>query len=59
LAQELNIDLIDLGPTFEKVAGEQLLYHRLDSHWTAHGREVAAEFVADQLRARYLSASTQ
>ena len=59
LAQTLAIEVIDLSPHLEAVAKEKLLYHRLDSHWTAEGREAAAAYVAAELRARGLSLSSQ
>jgi hypothetical protein len=59
LAQTLAIEVIDLSPHLEAIAKEKLLYHRLDSHWTAEGREAAAAFVAAELRARGLSLSSQ
>ncbi|MEX0804151.1 MAG: PAS domain S-box protein [Candidatus Binatia bacterium] len=55
LSQKLGIDVIDLSPPLEAVAKEKLLYHRLDSHWTSDGRDIAASFVAGSLQERYLS----
>jgi len=58
LAQSVGIESISLSTIFEQRAREgNLLYYRLDPHWNAAGREVAAAFVADLLRARYFSAS--
>ena len=58
LAQSVGVESISLSAIFEQRAREgNLLYYRLDPHWNAAGREVAAAFVADLLRARYFSAS--
>jgi hypothetical protein len=57
LAEQLDIGLIDLSPVFEEAARQELLYHQLDSHWTAYGREVAARYVAGQLKVRYLNSA--
>ena len=56
LTQKLGIALIDLSPRFELAAKEgKILYYPLDPHWNLEGRELAARFVADTLKASYLS----
>jgi hypothetical protein len=47
LANELNIDLINLLPLFKKQAAEgNLLYYPFDTHWNVEGRRTAASFIA-------------
>jgi len=51
LGRELDIQLINLVPVFERAAKEEkMLYHNLDTHWNSEGREVAARFVAETLK---------
>ena len=58
LAQELHIDVISLSPVLEEAASRgKLLYYPLDPHWNAEGTEVAASYVAETLKSRYISAS--
>lgn len=55
VAHEVNIELISLSPTFRRAAKEgKMIYYPLDAHWNAEGREIAADFVAETLRSRYL-----
>jgi len=58
LAQELRLKLISLSPIFEAQARDgKLLYHSLDSHWNPDGRELAAEYVAGILKAKFMASS--
>ena len=42
--------MLSLTPVFKaKAAGGMRLYYPLDAHWNSTGREVAAEFVAEEL----------
>jgi hypothetical protein len=51
LAGELKLDLIDITPVFQEAAERgQVVYYSSDSHWNADGRELAARFVAEQLK---------
>jgi hypothetical protein len=44
-----------LTPVFGRAAEEgKLVYYTLDEHWNAEGREIAARFLAQTLRAKYL-----
>ena len=59
VVQELNIELISLSPVLEAAAQQgKLLYYPLDPHWNAEGTEIAASYVAETLKSRYLSASS-
>jgi PAS domain S-box-containing protein len=59
MAKELDIDLISLTPVLEEAASRgKLLYYPLDPHWNAEGTELAASYVAQNLKSRYLSASS-
>ena len=59
MAKELDIDLISLTPVLEEAASQgKLLYYPLDPHWNAEGTELAASYVAQNLKSRYLSASS-
>lgn len=52
LSDELQIQLIDLTPVFERSAQEgKLLYYPFDTHWNPAAREAAAEAVAKVLGA--------
>jgi PAS domain S-box-containing protein len=43
--------LIDLRPAFQEAARNgKLVYYRLDSHWNAEGRKIAAKVTADALQ---------
>jgi PAS domain S-box len=58
IANELNIDLISLTPVLEEAARDgKLLYYPLDPHWNAEGTELAASFVAESLKSKYLLGS--
>ena len=51
IAARVGVELIDLRPAFEEAARHgQLVYYRLDSHWNAKGREIAAEITAQALK---------
>jgi hypothetical protein len=55
VAQGANIDFISLSPTFRRAAKDgKMIYYPLDAHWNAEGREIAADFMAETLRSRYL-----
>ena len=57
--QELNIELISLSPVLEAAAQQgKLLYYPLDPHWNAEGTELAARYVAQTLKSRYISVSS-
>lgn len=46
-----GIQWISLTPPFEAAAREgRFLYYETDTHWNSEGRQLAAEFVASQLR---------
>lgn len=50
VARRVDLQVINLAPRFESLAGEgQLLYYPFDSHWNSQGRQVAAEVVAESL----------
>jgi SGNH hydrolase-like domain, acetyltransferase AlgX len=56
LTTALNVALINLTPIFaEATQAGHVLYYALDSHWNADGREVAAAFVAKQLRDKFMA----
>jgi hypothetical protein len=56
LAKYHQINFISLTPAFEKAAKEgELLYYPLDTHWNSEGKELAARYVAAELRSRFLS----
>ena len=56
LSQELDIDLVSVSPIFDLAAKKgKLLYYPLDTHWNSDAKELAAAFVADTLKSRYLS----
>jgi hypothetical protein len=56
LAEYYKIDFISLTPVFERAAKEgELLYYPLDSHWNSEGKELAARYVAGELKSRFLS----
>jgi SGNH hydrolase-like domain, acetyltransferase AlgX len=58
LARELDIELISLTPAFEAAAKEgKLLYYPFDTHWNSEGRAVAAAFVAERLKNRFIISS--
>ena len=53
LAANVGIELISLLPAFKRAARQgELVYYRLDSHWNAEGREIAATVTAEALKAR-------
>jgi len=59
MAKELDVDLISLTPILEEAASRgKLLYYPLDPHWNVEGTELAASYVAQNLKSRYLSASS-
>lgn len=50
IADELEVQLIDLVPTFRDFARRGiLLYYPFDSHWNSRGKQAAAEAVAKSL----------
>jgi hypothetical protein len=52
LASALGLNFISFSPAFERRASEgELLYHSLDPHWNSRGQEIAANVVADALKA--------
>lgn len=60
MAQELGIDVISLSPVLEEAASQgKLLYYPLDPHWNPEGTELAASYVADILKSKYISASSR
>jgi len=60
LVEELKIDYISLSPVFEAEAKKgKLLYMQLDSHWNSEGREIAARFVADVMKAKFIRAANK
>ena len=53
LLQELNLNLVNLSPVFERASKDgRMLVHALDSHWNEEGRDVAAAFVAEALKGK-------
>jgi hypothetical protein len=60
VADESRVDLVSLTPVFQRAAAEgKMVYYALDAHWNAEGREIAARFIADTLKNRYLEAPSQ
>jgi SGNH hydrolase-like domain, acetyltransferase AlgX len=56
LTRELKIQLVDLTPSFEAAANSgQLIYYTFDTHWNSAGREVAAAYVAQELKTKLLN----
>jgi PAS domain S-box-containing protein len=52
VAQNVGIRMITLLPAFREAARQgKLIYYQLDVHWTAEGREIAAQVTADALKA--------
>lgn len=51
---ELGVPVLDLTAAFRAAAGQQRLYRRNDSHWNLAGNALAAELLADWLRAEGL-----
>ena len=59
LATELDLDLIDLTPEFERRAGQgELLHHPFDTHWNRSGIRAAAVHIASFLDKRAISDRT-
>src|SRR5919108_1673083 len=55
LARESRVDLVSLTSVFEGAAAEgKMLYYSLDTHWNEEGREIAARFIAEMLKKRFL-----
>ena len=55
LVRETGVDFLSLTAVFRRAAGEgRMLYYPLDAHWNSEGRELAARFVAQTVRSRYL-----
>jgi hypothetical protein len=55
LTTALDVAFINLTPVFaDATQAGHVLYYALDSHWNADGREVAAAFVAQQLRDKFM-----
>lgn len=60
VADESGVELISLTPVFEHAAEEgKMVYYALDAHWNAEGREIAARFVADVLKNRFMLPSSK
>jgi hypothetical protein len=60
VADESGVELISLTSVFEHAAEEgKMVYYALDAHWNAEGREIAARFVADVLKNRFLVPSSK
>jgi acetyltransferase AlgX (SGNH hydrolase-like protein) len=58
LVQELHIPFINLVPAFEAAAKDgKLLYYPFDTHWNSEGRAVAAAYVADMLKHKFVKYS--
>jgi PAS domain S-box-containing protein len=56
MAEELDIEIISFTPVLEEAARQgKLLYYPLDPHWNPEGTEVAARYMAETLKSRYLS----
>jgi acetyltransferase AlgX (SGNH hydrolase-like protein) len=56
LTTALDLALINLTPVFaDATQAGRILYYALDSHWNADGREIAAAFVAKQLRDKFMA----
>jgi PAS domain S-box-containing protein len=52
LAAKVGIELISFLPAFKEAARQgKLVYYRVDSHWNAEGREIAAKVTAEALKA--------
>ena len=59
VAQDLGIGLISLSPVLEEAASQgKLLYYPLDPHWNPEGTELAARYVADVLKSKFIPASS-
>jgi hypothetical protein len=59
VVEELDIEIMSLTPVLEQAARQgKLLYYPLDPHWNPEGTEVAAKYVAETLKSRYISRST-
>jgi PAS domain S-box-containing protein len=59
VVEELDIEMMSLTPVLEEAARQgKLLYYPLDPHWNPEGTEVAAKYVAETLKSRYISRST-
>jgi PAS domain S-box-containing protein len=57
MAQDLDLELISVTPTLEEAASRgKMLYYSLDPHWNPEGTELAANYVADILKSRYIPA---
>lgn len=51
IARDLEIELISLTAVFDAAAKKgAMLYHPLDTHWNSQGAEIAAAFIAEQLK---------
>ena len=60
MLQELDIEMISLTPTLEEGASRgKMLYYPLDPHWNPEGTELAASYVANILKSRYIPASSR
>jgi hypothetical protein len=59
-ADESRVDFVSLTPVFQRAALEgKMVYYALDAHWNVQGREIAARFIADTLKNRYLETSSE
>ena len=60
LADESRVGLVSLTPVFQRAAAEgKMVYYALDSHWNTEGREIAAQFIADTLKKRFVEISSK
>lgn len=47
--QENQLHCVDLLPAFEQYSGTTPVYYPIDTHWTAKGHEIAAEYLTEKL----------
>ncbi len=52
LARSVGFEVVDLSQLMRPAAARELLYYRDDHHWNERGNEVAAQLIAEALRAR-------
>jgi lysophospholipase L1-like esterase len=53
-AAELSVDLFEMFPYFKAYDGNEPLYFSYDPHWTPAGHRIAANALADHLRAHHI-----